>query len=127
MYRRFGKRIINTVISAESLVIFSPVMVVTAAAIKLDSKDSVIFKQRRLGLHGWEFDMYKFCSMIQNAEHTGSGAYSGKSDVRVTRVGRVIRATSIDEHPQLVNILNGTMSLIGISVILGQPGKSLIL
>ena len=113
MYRRFGKRMIDMAISAGSLVVLSPVMAATAAAIKLDSKGPVIFKQRRLGLHGREFDMYKFRSMVQNAEHTGSGVYSGKGDARVTRVGRFIRATSIDELPQLVNILNGTMSLIG--------------
>lgn len=112
-------------ISAGSLVVLSPVMAATAAAIKLDSKGPVIFKQRRLGLHGREFDMYKFRSMVQNAEHTGSGVYSGKGDARVTRVGRFIRATSIDELPQLVNILNGTMSLIGESVILGATRKNL--
>jgi len=113
MYRKFGKRMIDMVISAGSLIVLSPVMLLTAGAIKLDSEGPVIFKQRRLGLHGQEFDMYKFRSMVQNAEHTGSGVYSGKGDARVTRVGRVIRATSIDELPQLVNILNGTMSLIG--------------
>ena len=125
MYRRFGKRMIDMAVSAGSLVVLSPLMLLTAGAIKLDSKGPVIFKQRRLGLHGREFDMYKFRSMVQNAEHTGSGVYSGKGDSRVTRVGRIIRATSIDELPQLVNILNGTMSLIGESVILGKKKKNL--
>ena len=125
MYRRFGKRMIDMAVSAGSLVVLSPLMLLTAGAIKLDSKGPVIFKQRRLGLHGREFDMYKFRSMVQNAEHTGSGVYSGKGDSRVTRVGRIIRATSIDELPQLVNILNGTMSLIGESVILGATRKNL--
>ena len=125
MYRRFGKRMIDMAVSAGSLVVLSPLMLLTAGAIKLDSKGPVIFNQRRLGLHGREFDMYKFRSMVQNAEHTGSGVYSGKGDSRVTRVGRIIRATSIDELPQLVNILNGTMSLIGESVILGATRKNL--
>lgn len=125
MYRQFGKRMIDMAVSAGSLIVLSPLMLLTAGAIKLDSKGPVIFKQRRLGLHGREFNMYKFRSMVQNAEHTGSGVYSGKGDARVTRVGRIIRATSIDELPQLMNILNGTMSLIGESVILGATRKNL--
>ena len=88
-------------------------MTITALAIKLDSPGPVIFKQKRLGYHGREFDFYKFRSMVVNAEHTGSGVYSDKNDARVTRVGRIIRATSIDELPQLVNILRGDMSCIG--------------
>jgi sugar transferase EpsL len=73
----------------------------------------VIFTQKRLGLNGREFDFYKFRSMVVNAEHTGSGVYSDKNDDRVTRVGRFIRATSLDELPQLINILRGDMSCIG--------------
>ncbi|HAJ74655.1 MAG TPA: sugar transferase [Lachnospiraceae bacterium] len=88
-------------------------MGITAAAIKLDSDGPVLFRQKRLGLHGEEFEMLKFRSMCVGAEHTGSGVYSGKGDARVTRVGKIIRATSIDELPQLVNILRGDMSLIG--------------
>ena len=90
-----------------------PIYLITALAIKLDSKGPVIFKQTRLGKDHKEFNMYKFRSMVVNAEHTGSGVYSDKNDSRVTRVGKVIRATSIDELPQAVNILKGDMSLIG--------------
>ena len=125
MYRRFGKRLIDTIISTITLIVLSPLMLLTAVAVKLESKGPAIFKQRRLGLHGKEFDIYKFRSMVQNAEHTGSGVYSGKDDARVTKVGRVIRATSIDELPQAVNILKGDMSLIGESVILGATRKNL--
>ena len=124
MYRRFGKRLIDTIISTITLIVLSPLMLLTAMAVKLESKGPAIFKQRRLGLHGKEFDIYKFRSMVQNAEHTGSGVYSGKGDARVTRVGRFIRATSIDELPQTLNILKGDMSLIGESVILGATRKN---
>ncbi|WP_217807219.1 sugar transferase [Fibrobacter sp. UWB13] len=107
------KRLLDIVVSLGVLVFLSPVLLITAIAIKLNSKGPVIFKQRRLGLGGKEFDIYKFRSMVQNAEHTGSGVYSGKGDARVTAVGRIIRATSIDELPQALNMLKGDMSLIG--------------
>ncbi|MBE6827698.1 MAG: sugar transferase [Ruminococcaceae bacterium] len=113
MYKHFFKRFIDTVISVFALILLSPVMLVTAVLIKAESKGPVIFKQKRLGLDGREFDIYKFRSMVQNAEHTGSGVYSGKNDARVTKVGRIIRKTSIDELPQLINILKGDMALIG--------------
>ena len=113
MYKNFIKRWFDIVISLGVLVVLSPVFLVTAVAIKLNSKGPVIFKQRRLGLDGKEFDIYKFRSMVQNAEHTGSGVYSAKGDARVTAVGRIIRATSIDELPQALNMLKGDMSLIG--------------
>ena len=88
-------------------------MAITALAVKLDSNGPAIFKQQRLGLHGKTFWIYKFRSMCQGAEHTGTGVYSGADDMRVTRVGKLLRATSIDELPQLVNILKGDMSFIG--------------
>lgn len=112
MYK-FIKRTCDIIISFLGLVILSPVLAVTALIIKLESKGPVIFKQKRLGKNGKEFEIYKFRSMCVGAEHTGSGVYSGKGDARVTKVGRVIRATSIDELPQLVNILKGDMSIIG--------------
>lgn len=113
MYKHFIKRLLDIVISLLVIVILSPVCLVTAIAIKVTSPGSVIFKQRRIGLGGKEFNIYKFRSMTQNAEHTGSGVYSGKGDTRVTKIGRIIRATSIDELPQAVNMLKGDMSLIG--------------
>lgn len=113
MYKRIIKRYLDIVLASVALALAWPIMAITALAIKLDSPGPVIFKQKRLGYHGREFDFYKFRSMVVNAERTGSGVYSDKNDARVTRVGRIIRATSIDELPQLVNILRGDMSCIG--------------
>ena len=112
MYLIF-KRACEVVLSFIALIIFSPVLLITAIAVKLDSPGPVIFKQDRLGRGGKVFKIYKFRSMCENAEHTGSGVYSGADDMRVTRVGKNIRATSIDELPQLVNILKGDMSFVG--------------
>lgn len=113
MYAKFWKRLIDLVLAALGLIVLSPVMLLAALAVKLDSKGPVIFKQMRLGRGGKPFQMYKFRSMCVGAEQTGTGQYSYKNDPRVTKVGRILRATSIDELPQLVNILKGDMSLIG--------------
>ena len=113
MHYRVLKRTLDILVSLPALVLTSPVMLVTALAIKAESPGPAVFKQVRLGSGGKEFTMYKFRSMTQNAEHTGSGVYSGKGDSRVTKVGKFIRATSIDELPQLFNIIKGDMSLIG--------------
>lgn len=113
MYKNYLKRVFDFLISFIGLIVLSPVLLITAILIKADSKGPVIFKQKRLGLDGKVFDIYKFRSMCVGAEKTGSGVYSGKNDARVTRVGRIIRATSIDELPQLINILKGDMALIG--------------
>ena len=107
------KRTMDIIIAAAGLIITSPVLLITAILIKLDSPGPVLFMQERIGKDGKVFRIAKFRSMCTGAEHTGSGVYSGKNDARVTRVGRVIRATSIDELPQLYNILKGDMSLIG--------------
>ncbi len=109
----FFKRACEVVLSFIALIILSPVLLITAIAVKLDSPGPVIFKQDRLGRGGKVFKIYKFRSMCENAEHTGSGVYSGADDMRVTKVGKIIRATSIDELPQLVNILKGDMSFVG--------------
>ena len=112
MYR-FFKRTFDITASFLGLVLLSWLLLITAIAIRIESKGPVIFKQDRLGKGGKVFKIYKFRSMCVGAEHTGSGVYSGKGDARVTRIGKIIRATSIDELPQLVNILKGDMSLIG--------------
>ena len=113
MYRRFIKRLIDIVIGVFVFAFLWPVMLITALAIYIEDPGPVIFKQDRLGKDGKVFKMLKFRSMKQNSEHTGSGVYSGKGDPRVTRVGRIIRATSIDELIQAVHLINGQMSLIG--------------
>lgn len=107
------KRGLDVALSAVGLAVTSPLLAATAIAIKLDSEGPVLFKQIRLGVNGAPFEMYKFRSMCIDAEHTGSGVYSEAGDPRVTRVGKIIRATSIDELPQLVNILKGDMSIVG--------------
>ena len=88
-------------------------LLVVALLVKIDSKGPALFKQERLGKDGKPFWIYKFRSMVVGAEKTGSGVYSGKNDVRVTKIGKILRATSIDELPQLINILKGEMSFIG--------------
>ena len=113
LYKNHIKRILDILIGSAVLLLLWPVLLITAIAIKLDSPGPVIFCQERLGLNGKTFRMYKFRSMKVNSEHTGSGVYSNKNDSRVTRVGRIIRATSIDELPQAVNMMMGDMSLIG--------------
>lgn len=113
MYRTIWKRILDICMAAVLLLVSFPFLVIAAIAIRLDSKGPAIFAQERLGLHGKVFQIYKFRTMCINAEHTGSGVYSGKNDDRVTRLGRILRATSIDELPQLINILKGDMSFIG--------------
>ncbi len=113
MYRYFFKRFLDIVLSATALLVVSVFMLFAAIAVKLDSPGPIIFKQQRLGKDGRVFWMYKFRSMCVGAEKTGSGVYSGKGDARVTKVGKILRATSIDELPQLVNILKGDMSIIG--------------
>lgn len=112
MYKSF-KRFFDILVSLLFLIVLSPLMLITALAIKLDSKGPVIFKQERLGLGGKVFLIYKFRSMCENAEHMGTGQYSFADDMRVTKVGKILRATSIDELPQLVNVLKGEMSFIG--------------
>lgn len=107
------KRTFDVCFASVASLLLSPIMIATAAIIKLDSKGPVIFKQERLGRNGKSFWIYKFRSMSVGAEKQGSGVYSGKGDSRVTRVGKIIRATSIDELPQLLNIIKGEMALIG--------------
>ena len=113
IYKNHIKRIFDLLIGSTVLFLLWPVMLITAVAIKLDSPGPAIFRQERLGYKGKVFHMYKFRSMKVNSEHTGSGVYSNKNDARVTRVGRIIRAASIDELPQAVNMVMGDMSLIG--------------
>ena len=113
MYKNGIKRMLDIIIAVLGLVIGAIPMAIVALLIRLESPGPAIFRQQRIGKDGKVFEFLKFRSMCQGAEHTGSGVYSGKGDARVTRIGRILRATSIDELPQLVNILRGDMSLIG--------------
>lgn len=112
MYKYFKRAIDFTIALVALTILFVPLLFV-AILIKLDSKGPVIFKQERLGKDGILFKIWKFRSMCVGAEKQGTGVYSYKGDARITRVGKIIRATSIDELPQLVNILKGEMALIG--------------
>lgn len=113
MYSRGIKRGIDVCVALIILVIGFIPMVLVSILIKLDSPGPVLFKQKRIGKGGKVFTILKFRSMCQGAEHTGSGVYSGKGDARVTRIGKILRATSIDELPQAINILLGDMSFVG--------------
>ena len=113
MYKHFFKRLIDILFSLLLLIITSPILLIIAIAVKIDSKGPIIFKQERIGKKGKVFRIYKFRSMCVGAEKTGSGVYSGKGDARVTKVGRILRATSLDELPQLINVFKGDMSFIG--------------
>ena len=106
------KRAVDIVGSLAALVLLSPLLAGAALAIALESGLPVLFRQTRLGLHGREFGMYKFRSMVKNAAAIGP-YFTASDDPRITRVGRFIRRTSIDELPQLVNVLLGDMSLVG--------------
>lgn len=107
------KRLIDIIGSFCAIIIFSPVMLVTAAIIKLTSPGPLVFKQERVGLQNKPFAMYKFRSMIVQDEHKEKGEWTTQNDPRVTPIGRFIRKTSIDEFPQFFNVLKGDMSLVG--------------
>ena len=117
------KRIIDIVASFIGLILLSPLMLIVSILIKLESKGEVIFKQKRVGLNGEEFEIYKFRSMVANAEELkeklaeenemSGPMFKMKDDPRITKVGKFIRKTSIDELPQLINVVKGEMSLVG--------------
>lgn len=112
-FYRAVKRFLDVTASFLGLVLLSPLMLAVSILIKIDSRGPVIFRQKRIGRNGKVFEIYKFRSMCVGAEKTGSGVYSGKGDARVTKIGKILRATSIDELPQLLNILKGEMSFVG--------------
>ncbi len=88
-------------------------MLVATVAVRLESRGPVIYRQRRIGLHGRPFDVLKLRTMVDGAEHIGAGLAVNEHDSRITRVGAILRRTSLDELPNLVNVLRGEMSLIG--------------
>lgn len=108
-----AKRAVDICGALVGIVLFSPIMLVIATLIKLTSPGPIIFKQERVGLHNKPFMMYKFRSMVQQTEADEKKGWTVPGDPRVTRVGRFIRKTSIDEFPQFFNVLAGQMSLIG--------------
>lgn len=113
MYRRFFKRFFDVLISFVGIVVALIPMILIAVAVKIDSKGPVLYRQKRIGKDGKVFEILKFRSMCVGAERQGTGVYSEEGDVRVTKVGNILRKTSLDEIPQFFNILRGEMSFIG--------------
>lgn len=107
------KRLVDITGALVALLLFSPVLIGAALAVRLTSPGPVFFRQTRLGLKGAPFEMLKFRSMVDKAETMGTGLYSYAGDPRITGVGHVLRKTSLDELPQLFNVLGGSMSLVG--------------
>lgn len=107
------RRGVDIVVSAFALVISAPVLLVAVLAIRLESRGPAIYRQRRVGLHGAPFDVLKLRTMVDGAEHIGAGLAVNANDSRITRVGAFLRRTSLDELPNLLNVLRGEMSLIG--------------
>ena len=106
-------RTLDVALAAAGLVLVSPLLGLAALATKLESAGPVLYRQTRVGRHGVDFEVLKLRTMVVGAEKLGTGYAVDKGDPRITRVGRVLRRTSIDELPQLWNILRGDMSLIG--------------
>lgn len=106
------KRLIDLLGAIVALIALAPLMAVAALAIRLDSPGPAVYRQTRIGKDGQPFTLFKLRSMVVNSESLG-GYSTGRSDARVTRIGRFIRKTSIDELPQLFNVLRGDMSLVG--------------
>lgn len=113
IWGRISKRIFDVVISAALLLLLSPLWLLIALLIKLDSKGPLFFKQERIGLDGIRFEMLKFRSMRTDAEAETGPVWTSDRDARRTAVGKVLRKTSLDELPQLINVLKGNMSLVG--------------
>lgn len=108
------KRLFDLILSICLLIILLPFLVIISIAIKIDSAGEVLFKQERIGKDGKVFKIYKFRTMIQNAENIGDGlVIKDDSDSRITKTGRFLRQTSLDELPQIFNIIKGEMSFVG--------------
>jgi lipopolysaccharide/colanic/teichoic acid biosynthesis glycosyltransferase len=112
MYRRFGKRVFDIIATIVGSILLLPLIIPIALWIKLSSKGPLFYVQKRVGKDFKEFNLYKFRSMIIDADKVGPSVTSG-DDPRITKVGKIIRKTKIDELPQLLNVLKGDMSLVG--------------
>jgi lipopolysaccharide/colanic/teichoic acid biosynthesis glycosyltransferase len=107
------RRLLDIVLSAAALLLSAPLLLAAVIAIKLESRGPAFYRQRRSGLHGEPFDMLKLRTMVDGAEHIGAGLAVNANDSRITRVGALLRRTSLDELPNLLNVLRGEMSLVG--------------
>ena len=106
-------RALDTVVAAIALVILSPILLAAAIAIKLGSPGPVIYRQRRVGKDGREFELLKLRTMVRGSDPVGVGKVVARDDPRVTAAGRLLRRTSLDEIPNLVNVLRGEMAIVG--------------
>ncbi len=107
------RRAFDVVVAAAGLLAASPVLLLAMLAVKLESRGGAFYRQRRVGLHGREFEVLKLRTMVAGAEHIGAGMAVDTGDARITRVGRILRRTSLDELPNLVNVLKGEMAIVG--------------
>ena len=112
MYIEFGKRVFDIIATVLGSILLLPIIIPIALWIKLSSKGPLFYVQKRVGKDFKEFDLYKFRSMIIDADKVGPSVTSG-DDPRITKVGKIIRKTKVDELPQLLNVLKGDMSLVG--------------
>jgi len=106
-------RALDIVLAAVALIVLSPLLAVAAVAIRLESRGTVIYRHRRIGRHGEPFELLKLRTMVQGAENMGAGLYIEDRDSRITRTGRLLRRFSLDELPNLVNVLLGDLALVG--------------
>lgn len=114
VYASFFKRVLGLIFSLVGFIILIHIFLIISILIKLTSKGPIFFKQERIGRNGKAFNMYKFRTMIVNAENIGDGIrVRSKNDPRITKIGRILRRTSLDELPQLINVIKGDMSLVG--------------
>jgi lipopolysaccharide/colanic/teichoic acid biosynthesis glycosyltransferase len=112
LYLRLGKRIVDTLGALAGLAITSPVLLLCAFAVRLDSPGPIFYRQRRVGQYGRTFQIFKFRSMVDGTDKNGS-KLTAFGDARITRVGKILRKTKLDEIPQLLNVVRGEMSLVG--------------
>jgi exopolysaccharide biosynthesis polyprenyl glycosylphosphotransferase len=110
---RFGKRILDLLVSGLVLIVLAPLLALIAAALKLSSSAPVLFKQQRVGQSGRRFWIYKFTTMTPTSADASDTRWTTAEDERITRLGRILRPTGLDELPQLFNVLRGDMSLVG--------------
>lgn len=111
-YQRYFKRIIDIVASSAGLLVLSPPMLIVAVLIKREDGGDILYRGTRVGIDGKLFKIYKFRTMVMNAEELG-GSCTAENDPRITRIGRLLRKCKLDELPQLINVLKGEMSLVG--------------
>jgi lipopolysaccharide/colanic/teichoic acid biosynthesis glycosyltransferase len=108
-----ARRAFDVVVAGAALLVASPLLLAAVVAIRLESRGSPIYRQRRVGKDGRAFDVLKLRTMVTGAEHMGAGLAVSEGDTRITRVGRVLRRTSLDEVPNLINVLRGEMAIVG--------------